>query len=347
MALDLSGLTVDTMPASAILQKPLVQNETITRIANVVPGIKGDQKVALGENLRKITRADSGCGQGDVGADLTLTEKTWTPKAMRVEKRFCASDVETYFIQWGLATGKDYYDLQKAAQGSAGNPLFVAWAMDVIGKAAANDMLRIALLGDTSADNISGGGNLTNGIAAADYTMLNGWIQQIKAYPGYSSIRYTISENAGGSYAAQALTAGESENIFRGLYKTVSPRVKGASDRVILCSQSVYDDWLFHIVDKDRRNSTSENFTNFYGATVIPLPVYDEARSADFDTATVLYEPHFALMTTKSMLGIGFDDAGQSTPFMFFDPASEKLIIRKLYKMDAKALAPELMAIAI
>jgi len=222
--------------------------------------------------------------------------------------------------------------------------------------ATLESILRISSLGDTSEDNVSGGGNITNGIDATYFTMLDGlWAQIVAAVAAGTLPRYTIPENAGASYAAQDNLATDRALIaMRKLYENIDTRARQAGQMVFQITDSLFKNWISYLEDKSlaftlqrtEEGKGTDRWT-YRGIPIVDRFDWDRNIRSYFDTGTKYYLPHRAVLTPVNNLPIGTSDESNFSEFdMFYDKTDKKHYGDVAYYIDIKLLEEYMAAVA-
>lgn len=329
--------------ADAIIEQ-MVEYPQMEQLHTIVEGVVAKQQIAFLGHLSKITRKDLGCGNGKLDKVVPMSEKFWDPVNLKIWLSECWEQFEATFMVYYLNKGKEKPDLTTTE-------IFSQWLVEEVGDAGVKDAMRIAWFGDTAADNVADGGNLTAGVEPLDYTMLNGfWKQIFTAVTANAARKVTIAKNAGASYAAQTFDATDTTNkvatkTFQAMVFGADRRLRAAADKAIWATRSLTDQYILERLDNANiaeaytRLETGIDSLNILGVPVYVMDQWDDVIRSDYDTGTKWYLPHRAVMSTKGNLPIGFDTSIGPKDFdVFYDKMSETSNIKGLYKMDAKLL---------
>lgn len=276
-----------------------------------------------------------------------MTQKFWEPEPVKFWLDLCASDLEGSFLNYMRPLGIDRDDITATDIAT-----FITMRMS---EAAQEDLLRIIWFGDVDADNVSGGGDITNGVSLTDYTILDGFWKQIFAIvTATPTRRYTISENAGVSYAAQALAAGKSLTILRTLLQDADPRLKSDPNKFYIVTDTIFENYATYLesqgIDASYvRLESGFSTLAFRGIMIYSFQFWDRTIDADFNTGTVWFLPHRAILTTKETLAVGYDlasDAGGEAMEVWYERKDEKNNFRGKYRLDAKVLEGYMLQVA-
>jgi hypothetical protein len=313
--------------------------EDLNAIHDIVEGIKAKMQIGIAGVLGNVGKEAVTCPPTSDGT-IPWTEKFWDPKDIEARLLQCWKDLLPSFHAWGLKNGCEIANLDGTDYWN-----FVEERMS---DAVEEAIWRIAWFGDTAEDNVASLGNITDGVDAAYYTMLDGfWPQLIDIATTTPARRAIISENAGISYTAQALADDAALAIFTEMKYGADLRLRGKADLFILCTQSMYDNYAHSLrgttaTSGDMAFARIENGFNtlsFEGIPVIPLNIWDRKIQADFDTTVVHHIPHRAVLTYKDNLKIGVGSAGALDEVTTnYDAKSKETFSDACWKMDAKVI---------
>lgn len=314
---------------------PAFEKPALSLFHTILQDIVAGEQVAFLPRINKITRLDAGCGTGIQSKALTPTEKNWAPKKLKIWLQQCADDLEATFFVWGLNKGIARKDLT--------NTDFLDYILEIMPDGIMEDALRIAWLGDTAENVFGSGGHLLAAGDVPDYTQLTGfWAKMIAGVVGTTIQRVTISENGNATFALQALASGKALTVFKGLLTgNTDSRLKSAPDKIILCTTSLFENWLEYkeslaIDSSFVRQDKGFQTDTYRGVTIIAVDLWDRYLQADFQDGTKWYLPHRAVLTTKSNLQIGLDTAGITELKSYLDDTTELHNIKGGYKMDVQ-----------
>lgn len=352
MALSINPeVTLTKRQAMEGILDPAFTRPDIRQQMDIREGIKADEQIIFLNRLDKVTRFDAGCGTGLLTKSLGMEEKTWQPRPLKVFTSFCEDELETTFFAWLTNNGARRRDVTNIT------PFYRRWVLEVFQDAASEDFLRNAWLGDTAADNIAGGGQITAGVAPEDYQLINGFWKQIFAdVTATNTPRFTITENSAASFAAQVtFTEDRAYQIMKAVYNQADSRLRSRPDKIFLMSG-----WLFRnrIDQKESLTPQLESFAarqdeEFESDAYRNIPiinmenVWDRWLEPDFTNGTVVNLPNRVILTTLSNLVAGFDAVNAHNSFeTWFERKDELVYFKGLYKADAKVMRPFLNSVA-
>jgi hypothetical protein len=351
--IDLSSLTLNA-------QEALNASEAVFEKVYAKPALQDAHVVATGIQMKTQIPfygqfglvGQKSAGSCDVNAEtktVEATQKYWEPELINFRLTHCQEDINQLFKMWkraesALSTWEEMDNEQ------------MAFLADRVVDATLESILRITSLADESEDNVSSGGNITDGVDTDYFTMLDGlWPQIFTAVAAGSTPRYTINENAGASYAAQDnLAADRALLAMRSLYERIDTRARQAGLLVYQMTDSLFKNWISYLEDKSLaftlQRTEEGKGTDRWTYRGIPIVVrfdWDRNIRAYFDTGAKYYLPHRMMLTPINNVPIGTSDENDlSNLDMFYDRTDKKHYSDVAYYIDCKMLEEYMLAVA-
>lgn len=315
----------------------------------IVPGIKGGQQVAAMKGFEYITKASAGCGGSGISPDFPAFSQKWNPKLAEVKLEYCYADFENSFLQWGLNNGYKRKDLTGTEMA-----LFI---QDLVAKAMALDLQRIALLSDSG---IAAQDILTDEVVKAPFYNIidKGLIptlQYLKTLPEFAGNFVALDKNTGAATVQLALA----DDYAVKLYESLILEAYDFDGDILLSSNRLalnYDAFLRRGNGYAIQGNLDATQNGVTGARVAGQPVtamknYDRWKKTDFTTGApaTIHLPHVALFTKKEYLQIGIDDAAslQDLTLEYIGGSEEKFWIKANYMVDFKMTNPYALKAAL
>jgi hypothetical protein len=331
----------------AILEQ-VFNKPAITDIHTVYEDIVTTKQIVFMGRLGKISRKDTGCGSTPLSTGITNTEKFWTPVRIEAWLKDCYTNLEETFFVWAKQRGINEPDLTGTD--------FAAFIVDRMNDAMFEDFLRIAWLGDTDAESVDAtpSGVLSSGVNPLDYNQIDGLWKQLFVVGGANPTRrYTIAENAASTKAAQDnLAANRAFLVFQTLNNNADYRLRGAANKLILCTMSLLDNYANYLETQGNDASfirIEQGFSTlrYRNMEIIGVDLWDRYIRADFGNGTKYDVPHRAVMTTKENLALGMDQSSALADLdQWFEKVEKETHFRGGYKMDAKILEDYMFSLA-
>lgn len=327
----------------AVFTKP-----AISEFHTIYEDIVTTKQIPFLGRLGKITRADAGCSSSPLSAGITMSEKFWEPQRFEIWLQECYTNLEDTFFVWSKQRGLNEPDLTGTD--------FASFLVERITDAMAEDAQRIAWFGDKDAASIDDTptGKLSTGVSALDYNVIDGfWKQLFTIGTANPSQVYSISENALSTFALQdALATDRAYLVFQNLMNKADYRLRSATNKVIIATQSLVDNYASYLESKSNDASfirIEEGFSvlRYRNQNIIGYDLWDRYIRADFSNGTKYDLPHRAVYTTVSNLALGVDQASALADLdQWFEKKEKTTNFRGGYKMDAKVLESYMVALA-
>lgn len=354
--INIGGMTFNGKEAKdmgdAVLESAF-QNPTLTSLHTIVPGIVAKTQVVYLGRISKISKAAQGCDPDDLDKTIPTSQKFYNPEDIDWRVGLCATDLKNSFFIWGQKNGISRYDLTGTDAAK-----FIMMRLE---EALVEDVLRIAWFNHKDAANVndSPAGIITAGTDVDDYNIIDGFWEQIYTIVTTTPARKTaIAKNAQATYSTQlALGATDAYDTFKAMAENCDKRLKGAADKVIICTDTLVDNYQSYLESKDVDSSFSRIETKglpawdtgmrFRGIPIYKFDFWDRTIQADFDNGTKYYDPHRALLTTVNNLQIAVPDPGEAGDVNnFYDNKSRKNYWEGAYKIDVKIVEDHMIQAA-
>lgn len=331
----------------AILEQ-VFNKPAVTEFHTVYEDIVTKKQIAFLGRLGKITRVDAGCSSSALNAGITNSEKFWEPVRFEIWLSECYTNLEDTFFVWAKQRGMSEPDLTGTD--------FAAFLVERMTDAMYEDALRIAWLGDTSAESVDAtpSGILSAGVSPLDYNQLDGFWKQLFAIGTASPSKvYTITENAAASKSAQMnLAANRAFLTYQALMNNADYRLRAAQNKVILSTMSLVDNYATYLESQGNDASfirIEQGFSTlrYRNLEIIGVDLWDRYIEADFDNGTTYDLPHRAVLTTRENLALGIDQASALADIdQWFERKDKTTNFRGGYKMDVKVLEDYMVSLA-
>jgi hypothetical protein len=349
MILNPADLTFNGQEAKDIGEaviESIFENPAVADLMTVYDGIVTKKQIPFLGTLSKITKIDAGCGSGVSANNIPMTEKFWEPENLKIWLQLCAEDLLNSFWVYAQKLGMDRSDVTGTTIAS-----FVVERMTA---AAQEDLLRIIWFNDKAADNVSGGGVITNGVSLTDYNIIDGlWKQIFDVVTATPARKIAISENAGANKAAQLnLAAGKALTTFQKMIAAADSRLKSAPDKILLCTTTLLENYATYLESQGAdasfiRIENGYSTLRYRNITIYGIDFWDRTIQADFDNGTTYDLPNRALLTTKMNLAVGSDRLADSESFkVYYSEDTELNNFKGKYRVDAKLLQDYLIQAA-
>jgi len=325
----------------------ILEAPEIELLCTVFPGIVSDKEMGFIGEGGLVGVANQGCDPVPQDWNIATRKLVWTPTDWEILIAECWKDLKSTAAVYSLKTKVDIADFTSTD--------YMNIVVEVLTMAMKKFIMRLFWFNDTDAENVTDGGIITNGVAIKYFTILDGfWKQLLTQVTANPAQRVTIAENAGTTYALQALVIANITGVLQSLIYKAPLHLRNNPSGFIACTQSVYDAYMQAQQSLSGIKELYVNLTNGMktltvgGVPLIPMPIWDEMIAQFENTGVKLNNPHRALYTTKEVLGIGVDDiASFGTLDIRYDKESRKVKIEAMGVADAKIMNPVRFELAI
>ncbi len=341
----------ETMGLSEAFYQAVFQNPTIDQFHTVVTGIKAKQQMLYLGQYGLMGKKFTGCEPTPSTQVIQPAEKFWNPQYVGDRISECYTDLLNSFFVWGLKNGVSKPDLT--------NTDFALFIEERFSLAAYESALRLAWLGNESADTVTNGGYLANSVDPNYFNPINGfWQQALSIATNDTTKRVSIAKNAGTTYANQAFTSADTDNrvittTFENMIYNADLRLRGAKDKIIVATQSVVDQYarerkaVTNIELAYERTESGIDTFKIDGIDVIPFQFLDRHIRGYENNGTKWNQPHRAIFTTKSNLQIGTEETSKLNELdPFYDKKTKQYIVDYGFNIDAKIAEDYLAMVA-
>jgi hypothetical protein len=334
-----------------LLWDEVIQAPEISLIHTVFDGIEYDKEIGfIGKGGMVGVAQQTGDGDPVAQAYAIATRKIkWEPKGWEILIHQKRVDIEATAAVYSMKTGTSYNDFTSSD--------YMAIILEALAISVKEFIIRLFWFNDTAADVIANGGTLTDGTDKKYFTILNGFWKQILAQTTANAAqKVAITENAGVSYAAQALTpANVRDTYLPGLLFGADMNLRGMANGFIICTQSFYDAYQKSLqsvaggIEALYINLINGQKTLSYnGVPLLPIPIWDVIIKTYYNTGAKWLNPHRAVYTSKELLAVGSDAIKSFGDLdVWYHKDSRKVKIEGMGKADAKLLNPALFQVAI
>jgi len=352
--------TLDPLVLTSIseaLFEGFAQHMNITRYHNVVPGIKaGKQLVTFNRHTGLAGLKKSNCDTtANTNWTIPTTDKTWTPAYISDRFEECYDNYMETFIRWGLNNGVNKADLT----GTELAAMITQQVSDLLTEVA----IRHAWFGDTGI--VAGTGN---NLAAGDlpyFNAIDGFWAQLFDLATATPARLSVglgTKNGQATIALQKFNATDTTNMVASntldqMYYDADMVLRGQNkaDMVYLVTQSVYDQFERErkkvgggaILEAYRRAEDGVPMLQCNGIDVIGVHDWDRNIVTYFEDGGAYTLPHRAVLTTKTNMLLGVEEAGNLSEFdAWYSKDNEKYYIKFGFSVDAKVGVDNLTQVA-
>lgn len=361
------GMIVQNLPAldpliltsiSEALFEGFYTHMNIARYHQVVPGIKAGKQLTVFNKHTGLAGYNRTNCDTTANAEWTIptTDKTWAPSYISDRFEECYDNYMDTFIRWGLNNGVNKADLT----GTELAAMITQQVSDLIVEVA----LRTAWFGDMG---IAAGTG--NNLGAGDlkyFNMIDGFWAQLfdiaTATPARLSTTGLATKNGQATFALQKFNATDTTNLVAStaldqVYYDADMRLRGMNkaDMVYLVTQTVADQYERErksvggagILEAYRRTEDGVPMLQCNGIDVVGVSDWDRNIQTYFENGTKWTVPHRAVLTTKTNLLLGVEEANNLSELdAWYSKDNEKFYIKFGFSLDAKVGVDNLTQLA-
>lgn len=292
----------------------ILQSEALERTLTVQPGALHGHKIGGVGEMGPVGTRQPGCKPTFNSTEIATQEKAWELGQFTVAEEICYADLRETLIRYAMKAKTSIADLTGTD--------FIDIIVEPTLSAALDKMLwRLFWFGDTAASNADDGGIITDGVNPELFHVCDGFFKRLLAITTANPLqRVTIAANSATTRAnqiAQIRAEGAAMKIFEDLIYNADMRLRQATDKVILCTQSMADALAIDVKRITGSDLQWESLfgglvsaTRWNGEEILALPRWDEMIAAFESNGTALNKPHRALFASRGTLwgGVASND---------------------------------------
>lgn len=346
--LDFSNFTFsdeEVRSVNEMVMDEIITSPELNLIHTIFPNIKIDKEVGFIGAGGLVGKARQGCDPTPQAWNIGSRMLKWTPADWEILIYDCYLDLKSTAAVYSLKTGTKQPDFTSTD--------YINIVVEVLSIAMKEMIWRMVWFGDTDAADITGGGVLTDGTDEDYFNLFDGlWKQMTVQVTANAAQKVTIAENAGATYAAQALPTTSILTYLKNMVYKAPLELRQMEGKMIVCTQSFYDAYEQSLqgtaLETMYANLTDgQRVLKFNGIPLIPVPAWDRNIATYYDNGTTLYKPHRAVLTTKAVLGIGVDSTSELSELdIWYDKKSRNVIMEGMGTIDAKLMNPDYFMLA-
>jgi hypothetical protein len=337
-----NGEEIKTL-AEAVFEN-IFQHPALNAIHSIVTGIKAKKQIVILGALDLLGKKQDGCAPENNPSQIGMSQKFWDPEY--IEDRFsqCWKDLQESFFIYSLKNGVEKPDLTGTD--------FADFVETRITQALLETVWRLVWFSDKDAALVSASpaGTITAGTDVDYFNPIDGFWKQIYSIVAADSTKkVAISKNSGANYAAQKFDPTDisnkvAESIFDGLVYGADFRFRGDSGQMIVCTQSLADQYARELRSRNvdssfQRIEGGYNALYFEGVPVVPISFWDRYIAKYFNNGTKLHLPHRAVLMTKDNFQIGTEEESNFTELKpWYNEDKKTYNVDMAFNIDAKII---------
>lgn len=331
----------------AIIKKVL-DDENLRRVLTIKRVRTGEPLATIGE-MDAVGHAGAGCNPTYEQIGIGNSLQRWALGPWEIPLKICYKDFEGTMAEYALRAGTPIGDL-------TGTEIMAIY-LELLETQMRRMLWRLAWFGDTTAQNITNGGVITNGEDVTLLTPNDGlWKRLFAIVTANASQKTAISANAAASYAAQKsamLAAGYATGLVDNILLDASSAVNGAGAATLFINKK-FADYLVHDIKVTYKDNLpfERIFDGFYvgyynGVQVVAIEAWDYLIDKYENTGTKWNLPFRAVLANPANLLLGVDkDDPISTPDIWFEKKDRMNYVYVTGKIDTMVAQPDLVHVA-
>lgn len=328
--------------------KKVLDDEDLRRVVTIKRVRSGEPLAIIGE-MDAVGHAGAGCNPTYEEIGIGNSVQRWALGAWEIALKICYENLEDTIAEYSLRTGTAIGDLTGTD--------FMAIFMELLVTQVRRMLWRLIWFGDTTADTIANGGNITNG---TDLTLLkvnDGLWKRLFTIATADATKLTaISANGAASYAAQKsamLASGYATGIVDQIMLDASGRVN-ANGAATLFLNKKFADYLVHdikVTYKDvlpfERIFDGVYLARYGGVDVVALETWDYMIDTYENTGAKWHLPFRAVLANPNNLLVGVDKENPVDDLdIIFDRINRMNHIYATGKLDTMVAQSDLVHVA-
>lgn len=320
------------------------QNPEINELLTIIPGVKAKQQVViLGLiNMASKTIQTTNCAPDASDQVIPDVQKFYNPNSF--EDRFveCWKNLLDKFYVWGLKNGIDKPDLTGTD--------FADFLIERVVDALYQSIYRIVWFSEKNASRIADGGHFGPTFDLRYVNGINGlWFQFFAIAAANPTQKYTITKNAGTTFALQKFDATDTTNqvvtnLLQSMVDGMDERMASDPNVKFFVTRSVAQQYkrerraFLNIDEAYRRTEAGWDMLEIDGYTIVVLKFEDRMIKQFQSTATVSYLPHRIYLTSVENLHLATEESsadGMTRVEEWYDARSKEYGIDSLFTLDA------------
>lgn len=351
--LDLSQFTFTAeqiRDINELVYEGIMRLPEISAIHQMWGGIIYDKEVGFIMEGGLVGKAGQGCDPEPQDWSIPTRKVVWEPKEWEIFLKECAEDLKNTAAIYSMRTGTEIDNLTDTD--------FMNIVVEVLIGAVYKMLYRIIWLNDVNAEEASDGGTYTDGLDLDYFNIIDGLFNQLRVLVTADSKRgVSIAANAQATYAAQmsGMTPQDAYDLLSTMWYQAPIKLRAMKADInadnrpkFLVTQSIADAYEQYLIGMNLPQ-TFINLTegvqvlSFLGVPVVPMPIWDEMIQAFQDLGSSWYNPHRALLTSKSVLAVGSPTRGKlfGEFDIWYDKTKRGNYILLKDKIDAKIANPD------
>lgn len=349
-----------------LMHEAIVIGGPLDRFHTILTGIKGKTQIGFVGEMGLVGVKRQGCDPVRDTANIPVGDKFIDPQRWEASLVQCYDELLETVALYAMKLKNDEPDLENTAY----------WNMvrDKFTVALEKMMWRLVWFGDTAAKNVSGGGQITNGVDIKYFTWLDGlWKHIFAAAAANPARRINIAANEAADIDAanEAMTSSVVKSICSQIKYKADIRLRSttlingsvqATENTdapyVMCTRAFADkieqmmlEMPAYTESQYKLNEDGLQYIRFNGLDYYPIDIWDEIiqkyQSSTADSKTKLNLPYRAILTKKSNLIIAVPGSDAFAKVdVWYDKTSRKNYMEAMDALDTTYMQDYLFEVA-
>jgi len=332
---DLTLNPEEVSAVSDVIFERVFNESDLNEFHDIETGIDVTKQIVFAGLIGLLGKESVGCTPNEAEG-FSFSEKFWTPVLEDFRLKHCSTDMPALLkiFKKSKNINPDFYD----RVGSEEFGVIIA----AVERAMIDNIHRKVWFNDKNAA-VAPAGNFTPGTDLGYFNSFNGLFKQI--YGDAAVKRVTIEENAGATYAGQALDEDGAYRILSEIKAIADERLITSGEDFILVTRSIADNYSAYLRGKNLGSGYMEVVENgrpkilFDGVEIKVRYDWDRYIKAYQNNGTKWNLPHRAIYTTKANIPLGTLSVEDLSKLdVFYDRTLKTNFMDAAYTIDAKHL---------
>lgn len=290
------------------VQETMYNDEDLNRFVTINRVKNGDPIALIGE-LEMVGKSGGGCDPVYEEKGIANSLKRWELGDWQIPIKMCYESVKGTIAEYSLNTGTQIGDLT--------NTDIMTIYTAALTRAIQQMIWRFGWFGDKSAQNVSEGGKITNGVDTSHFDTCDGLFKRIFAACTQNPAQRTeITANAEATTAAQKtklLTKGYATDLVDKILMDADSRILDDGSAVLFMTRSLADALTYDIKKSYQNIMPWETIfngldvANYNGVTIARVSIWDRLITANEKGAATANLPYRAVFANPKHLMVGTD----------------------------------------
>lgn len=329
---------------SELVFDEVIKGPDLNMLHTIYPNIVTQAQIGFVGKGGLVGVKNQGCNPDPQDWNIGTRDVTFDPVAWEILIAACWTDLESSAAVYSLHKGINIPDFTDTD--------YMTILMEVLMASMNEFMYRFVWFSDIDANNISNGGEISDGINVKYFNILDGFFKQMDVQIGVNPKQHiSIAENTGADYDAQIISSADAVDYLRRAYRAAPIRLRNLRNKFYLVTQGIYDAYVESLQNACCLETTYQNLVNgmttvsYNGIPLIAMTIWDEIISSYYDDTTTgrYINPNRLVLTAPEVLAVGVDDPNAfDSVKSWYNNDTREVKIEAMGKGDVKLANPAL-----